>query len=286
MFQFIPVREENIFAFRATGKLTDDDYQQFLPELTTLIHKYGPISLLVELDDFHGWDSKAARDDFDFGKSHDDDFIRIAIVGEKRWQKWMTMIGNIVSDTKIHFFSRDELQNAWDWLREGNEEKEKPEEQEVASGKVELKPYGHILVAVDLLSNSDLAIQRGLELAKFYGASLSLVHVLEQTSFVGSSYDITIPDYNSMEVDQMIFDRSVSHMNEIAAGLNYPDIQHDVLWGTPKSTIVSYALAQKADLIVVGSHGRHGFARLLGSTATGVVHSAKCDVVVVKLPGE
>lgn len=59
MFQAIPVREENIFAFKATGKLTDADYQQFLPELTSLINQYGPISLLVELEGFHGWEAKA-----------------------------------------------------------------------------------------------------------------------------------------------------------------------------------------------------------------------------------
>jgi len=48
---------------------------------------------------------------------------------------------------------------------------------------------------------------------------------------------------------------------------------------------LSYAAAQNVDLIVVGSHGRHGLARLLGSTATRIVHNAKCDVIVVRLPG-
>lgn len=284
MFQAIPVREENIFAFKATGKLTDEDYQQFLPKLTTLIHKYGPISLLVELDDFHGWEPKAAWDDFDFGKHHDDDFIRIAVVGEKRWQKWMTVIANAFTGTPIHSFNRDELQDAWDWLREGHEEEENPSEQELAAEKAELNPYTHILVAVDFSPHSDLALKRGVELARLYNAGLSLVHAFEQTSYMSSGYDPVMPSYDYIELDQSVFDRSVSHLDKIAKSLNYPDIQQEVLWGSARSTLLSYALAQNVDLIVAGSHGRHGLARLLGSTASVIVHSARCDVMVVKLP--
>jgi len=281
MFQTIPVWEENIFAFKAIGKLTDADYQQFLPELTTLIHKYGPISLLVELDDFHGWEPKAAWDDFKFGKQHDKDFLRIAIVGEKRWQQWMTVIGNAFSETKIRFFTRDELQEAWDWLREGDKKKD----QMIGSEKVAFKPYGNVLVAVDFSPHSDLALKRGLELARLYNASLSLVHAVEYTTYSGLEYDSVVLPYNFMEIDQSIFDHSSSHLDQIAKNLNYPNIQHEVLWGRPQSTVLSYAAAQNVDLIVVGSHGRHGLARLLGSTAAGIVHNAKCDVIVIRLPG-
>ena len=281
MFQTIPVREENIFAFKATGKLTDADYQQFLPELTTLIHKYGPISLLVELEDFHGWEPKAAWDDFKFGKQHDKDFIRISIVGEKHWQKWMTVISNAFSKTQIHAFSREELQEAWDWLREGDQK----EDRMIGSEKVDLKPYGNVLVAVDFSPHSDLALQRGLELARRYNANLSLVHAVEYTTYLSSEYDsVVLPD-NFMEIDQSIFDHSTSQLDQIAKNLNYPNTQHEVLWGRPQSTVLSYAAAQNVDLIVVGSHGRHGLARLLGSTATRIVHNAKCDVIVVRLPG-
>ncbi len=283
MFQTIPVREENIFAFKATGKLTDADYQQFLPKLTTLIHKYGPISLLVELEEFHGWEPKAAWDDFKFGEQHDNDFIRIAIVGEKHWQKWMTAIGNAFSKTKLHFFTRDELQKAWDWLREGGPKKDSPLQQMIDSEKPDLEPYKHILVAMDFSPHSHLALERGMELARRYSASLSLIHTVEHTSYMSSEYDPLIPPYNYREIEQSIFDHAVSHLDNIAKNLNITDIQHEVLWGRPQSTILSYATAQNVDLIVVGSHGRHGLARLLGSTATGIMHNAKSDVIVVRL---
>ena len=54
--------------------------------------------------------------------------------------------------------------------------------------------------------------------------------------------------------------------------------------GPPKSEITRIAEEQEVDLIVVGSHGRHGFVEnLLGSTANAVIHHAKCDVLTVKI---
>jgi len=58
-----------------------------------------------------------------------------------------------------------------------------------------------------------------------------------------------------------------------------------VLTGDPREAIVEAARAEKADLVVLGSHGRTGFDKLLmGSVASHVVTHAPCSVLVVKLP--
>jgi len=56
-----------------------------------------------------------------------------------------------------------------------------------------------------------------------------------------------------------------------------------MLWGVPKQEIIHIAEQENVDLIVVGSHGRHGLALLLGSTANSVLHYAKCDVMAIRL---
>lgn len=56
-----------------------------------------------------------------------------------------------------------------------------------------------------------------------------------------------------------------------------------LVWGNPKQEITHIAVRGNVDLIVVGSHGRHGLALLLGSTANAVLHYAKCDVIAVRL---
>jgi universal stress protein A len=53
--------------------------------------------------------------------------------------------------------------------------------------------------------------------------------------------------------------------------------------GSPKLEIVRVAEENNVDLIIVGSHGKHGIALLLGSTANGVLHHAKCDVLAVRI---
>jgi universal stress protein A len=67
--------------------------------------------------------------------------------------------------------------------------------------------------------------------------------------------------------------------------LHIEPINRWLIWGVPKNEIVELANQQKVDLIVVGSHGRHGLGLLLGSTANNILHHAKCDVMAVRLYG-
>jgi universal stress protein A len=59
-----------------------------------------------------------------------------------------------------------------------------------------------------------------------------------------------------------------------------------MVWGVPGQEIVRIAEQEHIDLIVVGSHGRHGLALLLGSTANNVLHHAGRDVMAVHLEDE
>ena len=54
-----------------------------------------------------------------------------------------------------------------------------------------------------------------------------------------------------------------------------------VIEGHPVDTILEYAIKHDNDLIVMGSHGRRGLARLLGSSTSGVINHAPCDVLSV-----
>ncbi|HQX54279.1 MAG TPA: universal stress protein [Pyrinomonadaceae bacterium] len=60
------------------------------------------------------------------------------------------------------------------------------------------------------------------------------------------------------------------------------DLSTEVLRGSPDREIVEYAKKFKCDLIVVGSHGRGFWGRMLGSVSDGVVHHAPCSVLVVR----
>lgn len=118
MFEVIPVNDERVFAFRATGKLTHADYQAFLPQLEALIERHGRISVLLELDGFHGWEWQAMQDDFQFGIGHRDAFERIALVGDSTWQHAMALLAKPFVDGEVRYFERSESAAAWDWLQQ------------------------------------------------------------------------------------------------------------------------------------------------------------------------
>lgn len=65
--------------------------------------------------------------------------------------------------------------------------------------------------------------------------------------------------------------------------IGIPENRQIVKIGSAKFVILEEAERINADLIIVGSHGRHGIRVILGSTANGVLHGAKCDALAVRL---
>ncbi len=72
-------------------------------------------------------------------------------------------------------------------------------------------------------------------------------------------------------------------LEPIAERLNIPEANIATPTGGVRREIIDYAQANEVDLIVLGSHGRHGLQLLLGSTANAVLHHANCDVLTVRI---
>lgn len=139
--------------------------------------------------------------------------------------------------------------------------------------------YRRIMLAVDLTEESSHVAKRALALAKACDAEIRVVHVIEPLSL---AYGGDIP-MDLSTVQEQIHDQAKSHLAEFAATLNIPPEHQYLIFGRPESEIQRVAEANGADVIVVGSHGRHGLALLLGSTANGVLHGANCDVLAVRV---
>lgn len=84
-------------------------------------------------------------------------------------------------------------------------------------------------------------------------------------------------------VQDQIHEQAKRHLGEFAKRHGLPAERGHLIFGRPDSEIHRLADELEADLIVVGSHGRHGLALLLGSTANGVLHGATCDVLAVRV---
>ncbi|GEN25803.1 universal stress protein [Halomonas cupida] len=138
--------------------------------------------------------------------------------------------------------------------------------------------YRHVLVAVDLTKDSHRILERALQIADRNHAKLSIMHTLEPLGF---AYGGDIP-MDLTSIQDQLDEHARQRLAEIADSNVSRDNQHVVV-GMPDTEIHRFADENDVDLIVVGSHGRHGFALLLGSTSTGVLHGAQCDVLAVRV---
>lgn len=144
-----------------------------------------------------------------------------------------------------------------------------------------MKEYKNILLAVELETGCDtVPAHKAKELAKEFGAQLTLVHAVEHMVSYGAAYGIAA----GADIEEMLLDNAKEAMAQLAATLDIPQDRQIIKIGPAKLVILEEAEELGIDLIVVGSHGRHGVRLLLGSTANAVLHGAKCDVLAVRIP--
>lgn len=269
MFTEIPVNASHLYAFTASGKLTEADYQKFLPRLEEILDKQKPVSLLIRLEDFTGWEAKAAWEDMKFGMQHQGDFERIAIVGEGTLERWMTAIGKAFVDAELQYFDSKQLQDAWEWLLQSTNRAERDE----------YAGYRNILVPVDFSAHTERVVRRALEAAGKRHANVTLLHVVDDILMPGEFYDIAL----DLELEKKQHEVAHSRMEKLQESFDYDRLATEVLSGNPGATIINYADEHDIDLVVIGSHGRRGIERLLGSVVNRVMQHAISDILMVRL---
>jgi universal stress protein A len=144
-----------------------------------------------------------------------------------------------------------------------------------------MTPYQHVLWAADFTPQALQVGARAKDIAARGGARLSLVHVIEEVN-LSVGYEL-VPVLPEMPNDTLRREARDA-LARLAEAL---DLEHAAQWvvtaPSTKAGILETAVDHQADLLVVGSHGRHGLALLLGSTANAVLHGAPCDVLAVRI---
>jgi hypothetical protein len=107
-----------VLGFKMSGKLHDEDYKLFVPIVEAAIQAQGKVRLLAHFEDFHGWDLHALWDDTKFATRHCADVERIALVGDKAWEKWMAAVCKPFTLARIRYFDVKDAESAWQWVEE------------------------------------------------------------------------------------------------------------------------------------------------------------------------
>jgi universal stress protein A len=141
--------------------------------------------------------------------------------------------------------------------------------------------YQNILVAIDLHPSCDeIILKRAHEIAKLNDATLAVIHAVEHINAYGvaQAYPAVIDLEGEIRLEAKKQLGQLSKKFGILEGKQYVEV------GSPKVVILNKVKQLKSDLIIMGSHGRHGIGILFGSTASAVIHHLSCDALVVKIP--
>ncbi|MCG6896501.1 MAG: universal stress protein [Thiocapsa sp.] len=155
---------------------------------------------------------------------------------------------------------------------------------------MEANDYKSLLLAVDFEKESEPVVARARRLRDLLGARLYLLHVVEHIPTtmeympVGYAGDVAAPD--SLELEQELLDIARRELDALGDALGVPVSDRLVRTGPTGRLIDEAARELAVDLVVIGSHGRHGFMGLFGSTARTVLRNLTCDVLCVKIEGE
>lgn len=101
------------------GKLTAKDYQRWVPEVERMIREHGKINMVFVMRNFHGWSAGALWQDLKFDVHHFSDIKRLAIVGDKKWERGMATFCKPFTTAKVRFFELGRLEEARQWASHG-----------------------------------------------------------------------------------------------------------------------------------------------------------------------
>lgn len=137
----------------------------------------------------------------------------------------------------------------------------------------------NILVPYDFTSFADEALEKAIEIAKKFDSKITLFNV------IGKNIDTSGMSWSrAEEAHDEVEKQIIEDLNKIKTSKKDVDIFIEILHNPSSAEgIISFANQNNIDLIVMGSHGRSGFKKLvLGSVTSGIIAKAGCSVLVVK----
>ncbi len=110
----------NILEIEVSGKFVASDFQGLESTFQRLMNQHGKIRILFKMRDFHGWEPVAFWDEVKFDLKHFGDIERLAMVGDKRWEKFLVVFGRPFTSAEMRYFDSSALAEARAWIERGS----------------------------------------------------------------------------------------------------------------------------------------------------------------------
>lgn len=143
--------------------------------------------------------------------------------------------------------------------------------------------FQHILVPIDGSSTSQVAVERAVELAKALGSRITVINVVDYYPFVGVGADYALGQSEYLSAATASAEQALAAAVGVVSAAGIAVDQEVIEGSVVHEGILESAKVRAADLIVMGSHGRHGIEKLLlGSVTQRVLAQATVPVLVVR----
>jgi universal stress protein A len=143
--------------------------------------------------------------------------------------------------------------------------------------------YKNILVAVDTTDEAEDVIRAAREISMEKNSTISAVTVIRPMADFYINLYTTLEESADNGIEARVVERATAWLADLVKRFGIDAGAVNVIIGTPAVEIRQLAEKIGADLVVLGTHGRHGLGLMLGSTANAVLHGAPCDVLAVKV---
>lgn len=117
MIQVLEESKDDLVAFRISGHIDKRDYEIMLPLLEEKIKQHGKIRVYAEVYEVEDYSLKALWEDIKFDFKHASDFSRAAVVGDRKWLDWLTMIAKPFTSAEVKYFDFTQRDQAWAWIK-------------------------------------------------------------------------------------------------------------------------------------------------------------------------
>lgn len=112
-------KDGRVLELAVNGKFVDSDFQSLEPAFQRLVKQHGKIRVLLQMQDFHGWEGVALWDEVKFDLKHFGEIERLAMVGDKKWEQFLSAFSRPFTSADIRYFDSVELDQARAWLENG-----------------------------------------------------------------------------------------------------------------------------------------------------------------------
>lgn len=117
MYRQLEQPEPNVFGFEVSGKINREDVEAIAAKLKDAIENVGHVRLLLRMKEVDGIKPGALWEDLKFATIYSNDIERMAVLGDRQWEEWLTEFSGVGEPTDVKYFDIGNTEDAWRWLR-------------------------------------------------------------------------------------------------------------------------------------------------------------------------